>query len=57
MTAFGQGLLPSAGSVGVGPARVVVSPGGLLGWVGLVDGDGVAERFELALEAGGAVLD
>ena len=51
------GLFAAGCSVGVSPAWLVVSSGGLFGWGGLFEGDRVAERFELALEAAGAVLD
>ena len=41
------------------PARGACGSGGLFGcWLfDLVEGDGVAERFELALESAGAVLN
>jgi hypothetical protein len=42
--------------VGGSPVRLSVGLGGLFG-VDLVEGDGVAERFELSLESASAVFD
>jgi hypothetical protein len=46
----------AGGRVGGSPARLSGGLGGLFG-VDLVEGDGVAERFELSLEAARAVFD
>ena len=51
---FGQGRSCRRLVVGGSPAWLGVSSGGLFCWlVELVEGDGVAECFELALEASG----
>jgi hypothetical protein len=46
----------AADTVGGSQVRLSVGLGGLFG-VGLVEGDGVAERFELSLEASGTMFD
>ena len=55
---LGRGRLAAA-ALAVRPARLLSWSGGLFdfGRVGFVEGDGVAEGFELALQAAGAVLD
>jgi hypothetical protein len=52
---LGRGRCP-ADTVGGSQFRLSVGLGGLFG-VDLVEGDGVAERFELSLEAAGSVFD